>query len=40
MMTFWGSSEKHYNVVKTTLAPFWTTFGKNWVTFYFTIWPH
>ena len=31
---FLGSSEKHYSLVKTTLAPF----GKNWATFYFTIW--
>ena len=30
---FLGSSEKHNSSVKTTVSPFWTTFGKTWATF-------
>ena len=38
IMTFLGLSEKHNSLVKTTLAPFWPTFGKTWATFYSNIW--
>ena len=35
---FLGYFEKPHSYVKTALATFWATFGKNWATFYSNIW--
>ena len=37
---FLGYLEKPYSYVKTALATFCTSFGKNWATFYSNIWSH
>ena len=37
---FLGYFEKPHSYVKTTLATFWATFGKNWATFFSNIWSH
>ena len=37
---FLGYFEKSHSYIKTALAIFWVTFGKNWVTFYSNIWSH
>ena len=38
-MTF-GSFRKHLFLLKTYVAIFLATFGKNWATFYSNIWSH
>ena len=35
-----GLFQKFHSFIKTALAIFWVTFGKNWVTFYSNIWSH
>ena len=37
---FLGYFEKPHFYVKTALAIFWATFGKNWATFNSNIWSH
>ena len=37
---FLGYFEKPHFYVKTALATFKATFGKNWATFYSNIWSH